>query len=82
MNSSLMWLILVGIQQLIPPETSIKAAMKLMLHMKTKTFFSAPLCLQARRLHQTREPLCDALFRLPNLFLHPVQKKTVGGKQH
>lgn len=98
-----MWLILAGIQQLIAPETSIEAAMKLMLHMKTKTFYTVsiidivpnfytltqrlcfmlvPLCLQARRLHQTREPLCDALFRLPNLFLHPVQKKTVGGKQH
>lgn len=35
-----MWLILVGIQQLIPPETSITAAMKLMLHMKIKTFYT------------------------------------------
>lgn len=32
-------------------------------------------------LRQTHKPLIDALFRLPNLSLHPVQRKAVGGEQ-
>ena len=31
-------------------------------------------------LHQTAKPLSNALFSLPNLCLHQIQRKTVGGR--
>lgn len=33
-------------------------------------------------LHQTSKYLNNALFTAPNLCLHQIQKKTVGGRQH